>query len=95
MLKILTDNGHVYNINEKNQIIRTDMEFTPFDSWRFIKLIDRYHHEIEIDRINIHSTKLQYKNGKGRAWLIDFDHGTRRIWGDRIRHVWNFKGDTL
>jgi hypothetical protein len=82
---VLTQSGHRYYINSKNQIIRTDRPFSPSDSWTFIGLVNRYGRYITM--AHQVSGPTVYRNGKGRYWLMDSDHGTRRQWSDRIIHI--------
>ena len=81
--EVATESGRYYKINEKNQIIRTDMPFTPSDSWKLVDFIDRYDRTVEPKH-----GECRYKNGRGKFWLVDYDHGTYSVWGDRIVEVW-------
>jgi hypothetical protein len=83
------ERGSKYYINSKMNIIRTDMPFSPSDQWRFIRLIDRYEREIPLTPMieGTGENKLKYKNGRGKAWLVDYDHGSYRIQGDRVTGI--------
>ena len=39
------------------------------------------------------SEPLTFKNGKGKYLLADYDHGTNRLWGDRINSIWEIDKD--
>ena len=72
-------------INTENQIIRTDMDFTPSEGWKFVVFCDRLGREVSID---LNRTALtRYKNGRGAVWVVDYDHGTRRMHGDRVVEI--------
>ena len=32
--------------------------------------------------------EANFKNGRGKFVMVDFDHGTCREWGDRIVFIW-------
>jgi hypothetical protein len=57
------------------------MEFSGADDWKFIGLKDRYNKFIHL---SIVEANCKFKNGKGMYYLVDNDHGTWRVWGDRI-----------
>jgi len=83
---IKTQSGRYYYIDSANRIIRADMEFSPSGQWTFIGLSDRYGRFITMAHLD--SGDTTYKNGKGKYWLHDRDHGTHRIWSDRIVRIW-------
>lgn len=89
-LVIETPYGRTYRVNAQGQLIRTDMEFTPSDSWRFlgIKHVKRneYHVFAELTQSKIDSLDMTYKNGNPQYTVCDMDHGTKREWGNAQYH---------
>lgn len=91
LFTISTQNGKRYAIHSNGRIQRLDMPFTPSDSWRLLGIEHVKRREfIPFDRISpemVASLQLAYKNGKPQYTVRDLDHGTVRIWGNRLRSV--------
>ena len=84
---VYTQSRRYYIVDEKNRIIRTDMKFTPSESWRcagfcMAKPFGRFGGLESIEAVA--GKEMRYKNGKGKYFLVDYDHGTPRMWSDRI-----------
>ena len=58
-------------------------EILPFNNLGSVKSIEALSKEAT-DKYGY----CKFKNGRGKYALIDYDHGTTRIWGDRINSVW-------
>lgn len=63
---------------------------SPSNSWRLIgfkevKPFGNMSGTIEPQRFTSDDIRnnMRFKNGKGRYYVVDYDHGTQRIWGDR------------
>ena len=90
--RLQTQSGAYFDVTDMRAIVRLDMDFEPSATWTAICLRDRYDRIVgRFDRENtIPIGDQRFKNGKGRLWLQDFDHGTMRQWGDRIVHIWAY-----
>lgn len=93
--RISTQSGRYYEINERSQILRLDVPFTPSDNWtcvgfREILPFNNRGPIITPARLLERSENgwTRFKNGNGRFVLVDYDHGTIREWGDRIISIW-------
>jgi hypothetical protein len=87
---IQTKHGEIYRIHENGRIERTDMKLTPSDSWRLlgIKHVTRNEY-IQFEQITpalVQNLNLTYKNGNPQYTVVDYDHGTRRMWGNTPHH---------
>lgn len=90
------DGKETYTINDNQQITRNKMEWMkPSDSWRAVSLVkyNNFGHIAEyvpFDKWNEFlesNPRIKYKNGKPMYFLIDYDHGTNRIWGSGIEYI--------
>ncbi len=94
MLTIYTTFGKTYKVNEKGQIMRTDMRFTPSGTWvllgiQHVKATNTFIPISELTPENIKSISLLYKNGNPKFTMVDKDNGTKRVWGtERIKDIW-------
>lgn len=98
-LRVVTESGKYYDILDTGDIKRLDMPgFVPSGQWKMLgmKHVSRnsYMTLSEIRRALLPSEVmptpmpiLRYKNGRGQWLMIDYDHGTRRQWGDRISDI--------
>lgn len=92
MLHILIPLGDVYNIDKDFNIIRTDIKgFKASGQWKLLGITLVTGNSIVVPAAKIKSwlklkKPLLYKNGHPRYTVVDFDHGTRRIWGNTIYH---------
>jgi hypothetical protein len=90
MFKIITPQLEVYTVNEKGQIGRTDMPFTPSDTWKLLGIEhvkQRWFipfNELTEDKVK--TLPLLYKNGNPQFTIRDLDHGTARTWGNTKYH---------
>jgi hypothetical protein len=87
---ISTSNGDRYYIHNNGDIERTDMSFTPSGQWRFVALAVTGPGFAFGKRANVTLSDLAsgdvptvYKNGSPRFTVIDYDHGTHRLWASR------------
>lgn len=98
-LYIRTVMGHQYHIHESGDIQRLDMypsntPFIPSGQWKMIGirhikksiLVELRTLLTNIPEI-LNGSSIRYKNGKSQYTLIDLDHGSIRMWGDRIAEV--------
>jgi hypothetical protein len=92
MLTIHTPYGKKFFINEKQEIIRTDMDFKPSGQWKFLGLEHVKNNQfVPYDRV-IERLKSDpevfktYKNGNPQWTVRDLDHGTTRVWGNTKFH---------
>lgn len=82
----VSDRGY-FDIMPNGDIVRLDIEgFKPSGQWKLVALVDRYNRRvINFDDMNAESIAalgdLNFKNGKGKFRVMDFDHGSHRIWG--------------
>lgn len=92
MLHISTPAGEVYNIDKSFNIIRTDIKgFKASGEWKLIGIADVRSMKLVVSanriKVWLKSKKpLLYKNGHPKYTIIDFDHGTTRVWGNTIYH---------
>ncbi len=90
LFKIYTPYGNCYTVNELGQIGRTDMPFTPSDSWKIQGIASVKSNAFmpfnKITKENIATLQLLYKNGNPRFTVRDLDHGTTREWGNTKAH---------
>jgi hypothetical protein len=95
MIRIRTQNGRYFDINQAQEITRLDMpEMRPSGQWialgvhevaPFGRLYGREDLTVLLDR------PLTFKNGKPRYRLRVLDHYTRMIWGDGIEAAWKIE----
>lgn len=95
MYRIQTESLKYYNIHDNGNIERLDIKHTPSNNWRcwgFCEIKPFGHLGKRITPAELlecsdygHTT---FKNGRGKYYLIDYDHGTYRLWGDRITAIW-------
>lgn len=94
------DGREFYRVNEQGQILRQgrnvgqpDTEWTAgSDEWKVIALVrhDNFGHRRDTiyfaqwEKYLPHKADQLYKNGKSMWQLIDYDHGSNRMWGARV-----------
>lgn len=86
IVEIYTPSNEKYIVNELGQIIRTDMIFTPSNSWKF-KGISHVKKNLfipfeKLTKELVKELSLRYKNGNPQFTVMDVDHGTVRTWGN-------------
>jgi hypothetical protein len=90
LFTIETPYGNRYRIHTGGMIERTDMPFTPSDSWRLLGIRHVTRRESyslnEITPELVGSLPWTYKNGNPQYTVVDLDHGTRRVWGNTKHH---------
>lgn len=90
MLVITTPFRDTYKVNDKGQIIRTDMAFIPSDGWKFtgIRHVKKrlFIPFSELNNDLISTLDILYKNGNPQFTICDIDHGTERVWGNPKWH---------
>jgi hypothetical protein len=88
--RLYTRYGKSYLIHDNGNIERTDMEFTPSGEWRLEGIRHVHRNEFypfkDITPDLINSLTLLYKNGNPQYTVVDYDHGTRREWGNTKYH---------
>ncbi len=95
LYRLTTPYGATYYIHEQGRIERGDMpDMRPSDDWRLIGLARTgpgyafgsrvCSFEQLADRLD--SLQFRYKNGRPRYTVIDFDHGSARVWGNTSYH---------
>lgn len=93
MLELTTPYGNRYRIDGKTGNIRRmdQPDFVPSGQWRMIGLVPVNASRCTTALADITpewlaSHPLCYKNGNPRYTVMDFDHGTTRIWGNTKYH---------
>lgn len=89
--------NETFFVNENNQIYRTGSNATmPSDSWKLMGAVE-YRNVFGHSIAKIHSVEeilegkiaWHYKNGKQKTFIMDFDHGSMRVWmSPALRYVW-------
>lgn len=85
--EIWTDRRERYLVTEEDNIIRTDIDHSPSGKWKAVGVVEVLPFGRLGDMQSLESvaeTNMRFKNGKGRFMLVDFDHGSQRIWGNRV-----------
>jgi hypothetical protein len=78
MLHLVTKQGRHLMVNDRDEIIRTDIpDFKPSGQWL-----------IRDGSILRHVGSLTYKNGTPKFLIADCDHGTYRWQGDGVVRAW-------
>jgi hypothetical protein len=54
-------------------------EVLPFNQLNFSNMISP---------LNLLGEEMTFKNGKGKYFLVDYDHGSTRVWSERITGFW-------
>jgi len=87
-----TPYGDHYDVTASGNIIRLDQpDFEPSGQWKLVGLrhVKRTTEFIRFERIaEWLKTKpeLTFKNGKPQYTVVDYDHGSRRVWGNTQYH---------
>lgn len=87
VLRIITPYGDRYNILENGNIVRLDIkDFEPSGEWKLLGLRHVNRNEfIPLAKITpelLKSLPILYKNGNPQWTIIDYDHGSKRMWGN-------------
>jgi hypothetical protein len=99
MLHLVTKQGRHLMVNDRDEIIRTDIpDFKPSGQWLFRGLMprngpfgyseDAAREAIRDGSILRHVGSLTYKNGTPKFLIADCDHGTYRWQGDGVVRAW-------
>lgn len=90
LLELTKPTGDRYLIHAEGMIQRMDMPFTPTKQWRLIGItLVTGGPMIAYKNITpewLAKAELLYKNGKPRYTVVDFDHGSQRVWGNTEHH---------
>jgi hypothetical protein len=88
------DRGEIYTLSAKGEIFGGPNHIkTPSGQWRAVQLqhvvkttwrLDILHILSSSDGWNIYARHKWFKNGKSQWYLIDFDHGSNRLWSRRV-----------
>lgn len=94
---IQTEHGHIYFIDE-NYCITSENWTKPSMDWQLccLRRVKPFGHvglplSIEIVLSEHPDGNLRFKNGRGKYVVQDYDHGTQRIWSDRVVAIWEVK----
>ena len=82
--------GDVYLVNEKDEIHGGPNKVTPDQSWRLVGAAEmrmvhgswRQVRRFSVADIRAGRVPWRWKNGSQRCFILDYDHGTRRMWGN-------------
>jgi len=91
VLNIDTPYGDHYKVDSNGNIIRMDMpDFKPSGEWRMLGITHvKRNYTIPLNCITPQLLKgliLLWKNGKPQWTILDYDHGTKRVWGNTKYH---------
>lgn len=92
MLHILTPYNDHYKVDSKYNIIRTDIKgFKASNQWKLVGIADVKSMKLVVPVEKIQSwLKLKkpflYKNGHPKYTIVDYDHGSIRVWGNTVHH---------
>lgn len=88
------DQGNTYNLDALGRIYGGPNKITsPSGSWIACRLqhvtrtrwtLDIVHVLTTSDGWEIYKRHERFKNGKSQWYLIDYDHGSNRVWGSRV-----------
>jgi hypothetical protein len=88
------DRGEIYTLSAKGEIFGGPNHIeAPSGQWRAVQLqhvvktrwnLDIMHILTSSDGWNIYTRHKGFKNGRSQWRLVDFDHGTYRLWGRRV-----------
>ena len=84
-MKVITiiTRGDTFKVNEKNQITYSRSPVGS-DKWLLRGAVDyrfgRVWNIYTLEDIRARKVPWKYKNGKQRCHVIDYDHGTYRVW---------------
>lgn len=76
--------GETYAVSETGQISRACLDWKYSDSWRLVGAVRFNNFGRVVERARFDGQLLQlswmHKNGKQRWFIVDYDHGSERIW---------------
>jgi|SRR5579885_957091 len=84
-MKVITiiTRSEIYKVNEKDQITYARWGHAS-DTWRLRGAMEfRFgmtHKVYSVEDIRAGKVPWKYKNGKQRCFIMDYDHGTYRVW---------------
>ena len=86
-LRLSTPSGDHYRIMANGNIVRHDLKgFEASGQWRLVGLkAVNSNAFIPFEWLTpgkVRALNLRYKNGNPRWTVVDFDHGTKRVWGN-------------
>lgn len=82
-LYLETEHGQRYIIHPNGDVERTDMLLEPSGQWKMVGIQRTGRSKI----IPLDLVTPEWKNLRGSYHLVDFDHGTLRIWGETITNI--------
>lgn len=83
----ISGRGETYRVNDRDQITSANSP-TPSDSWKVLGAVEYktvFGRSVEIRHYTVADIRQgqvpwRFKNGTQRCFLIDLDHGHRRVW---------------
>lgn len=79
------DKNEAYPLNDEGMITRACLNGAFSGQWRLIAMVRFNNFGNVVERVPfpkcLKITDWQYKNGRYKWHPVDFDHGSRRIWG--------------
>lgn len=85
--------GETYSVDDQDRIYRTkaggfDYDMTPSDQWKLVgaveyRMVFGKHvivRQYTVADIRAGKVTWQYKNGQQRCFVVDYDHGGKRVW---------------
>jgi len=84
-MKTINYGGEYWRLHDNGQIERPGL-VSPSDSWRVVGAVrlNNFGHTVQrFTLADVLSGRIEWKhkNGKQRVHILDFDHGTIRMWG--------------
>lgn len=95
IFKLWTTDYKYFDILPNGDIVRLDQsDFRPSGQWKIVGITPNKGPIIPFDDLTadfVSTLKWQLKNGKARYSVVDYDHGTRRMWGNGISGIYFYK----
>lgn len=90
---LVTESGVIYDLSPEGFICGGPNKVQPSPKWKAEQLVhatstrwalDMAHIMASSDGWEIYSRHARFKNGRPQWRLVDLDHGSHRIWGERV-----------
>jgi hypothetical protein len=87
-MRTIEHGNEYWKLHDNGQIERTcpdGYHVAPSEQWRVVGAIRRNNFGYTVERFTLadvleNKITWRHKNGKQRVHIVDFDHGTRRVW---------------